>query len=63
MIEHGQAPMKDWSLEIPSLYDNIKHHERILFEDMDPFIEDATLSVAGPAISPQSDRSRGGSTG
>jgi len=55
--------MKEWSLEIPSLYDNIKHHERILFEDMDPFIEDATLSVAGPAISPQSERSRGGTTG
>jgi hypothetical protein len=55
-MEHGKDPIMEWSQEIPGLFENIKHHEKLLFDDMDPFIEEVTLCVAGPAVTPASDR-------
>jgi hypothetical protein len=63
LIEQGQEPLKEWSTEIPILFENIKHHERLLYEDLDPFIEEATHQVAAPTVSPASERSRGGHGG
>ena len=63
LIEQGQQPLKEWSTEIPTLFENIKHHERLLYEDLDPFIEEATHQVAAPTVSPASERSRGGHGG
>ena len=63
LIEQGHQPLKEWSSEIPTLFENIKHHERLLFEDLDPFIEEATHQVAAPTVSPASERSRAGHGG
>ena len=63
LIEQGQLPLREWSSEIPTLFESIKHHERQLFEDLDPFLEEATHQVAGPTVSPASERSRAGHGG